>query len=1521
MNNHYIRLILIFCMAFVLPKVNAQRIVQDLDRGVVAIHSATNSAFISWRLFATEPSKIGFNLYRSSGGGTPVKLNTTELTQGTNFTDATANFTVSNEYFVKAVLNNVEQQASRSYILPANTPVQSYYSIPLRQNAVPYITKYVRVGDLDGDGDYDFVLVREPVTADPTSPMVVEAYKQDGTYLWQLDCGPNSLDHYNNEPGSSTLDCGHGDNITVYDINEDGKAEVIVRTANGVKFDDGNTITNGASKDVQFISVLNGVTGVEMSRTLYDNPYLKEGPMNGHFGIGYLDGIHPSLVWEAKNRTGDTDFNEMTTTWDWKNGTLVQKWQFLSDNQGGKVTPYGHQMRIIDVDGDGKDEICPQGFVIDDDGKLLYTLADSDIYHGDRFFIGDLDPKRPGLEMYGIQQGYSKSGIQWYYADAKTGEVLLTQKNPGNYDMARGNVGDMDPRFSGYEFHTFTDFLYNVSGLPTSRGGMPSSYPNFKIWWDGDLLTENMDNKKMTKWDYLNDREGRIFIDGLGTFSGHTVGPDTASFAGDILGDWREEAIYESGDFKSLLIYTTPIPTTERIYTLSQNPGYLNCFSVRGYYQGNMTDFYLGDGMQEPPLSPIQKADKYWEGTTAVWDSSSPNWTSKTGNKIYSNGDTVMFDVRGNNTNPIQLNTDCSPAKIIAINPQGKDYVFSGTGKLTGAMEFVKAQLGAITFNGNYDYTGPTTITEGTLNVNGSLMSNVEIGPKGVIGGIGTFKGAVTLKKGFNIDGGKIAPGNGMGDNLIGSLIIEGNLVVPGDNNFAFGIVPASAKINDSLIVKGNLSFSGKNKLLIKFKDGEAKSGIYSLIRCNGTLTANAADFTIVGLDGVPSEILVENNQVKLKILSLRNPGSITWKGSVDNVWDIYKTNFDLNGLATGFTPKDIVKFDETGLLKTVQLSDFANTSGVNFDATSDYTINGTGSIDGNGDLIKNNTNTVTMNLIKNTYTGKTIVNAGTLSISTIDFGGNPSSIGAASNVAGNFVVNNSTLQINNNSFTDRILTITGNTTIVTPNAAKYAMFQGNITGSGNLIKEGPGALHFLYNNSYSGETILKNGSIYLRGALGNVGGLGTLGKLTIESGSLIMEDRRENLNAYWNIVVPSGKSGSFTTDGRCTLNGTLTGAGVLTVNIAYVRTAFRGDWSAFEGSIDVNGDFRLDNTFGYSKATINLVGNGLDGSIPNAYSVTSSRTIKFGELNGVATSKLVAANWEIGAKNTNSVFNGTIVSNLLTKLGTGSLTLTGNNTYTGVTNVNGGQLIVNNTTGSGAGTGILTVNSGGTLKGTGILANVITVANGGTLAPGYPSFGTLTTSKAVTLNSGSFYECDVNSTTDTADILSVGANLLTLNGTLKITNQAGIDYVIGDSFKIFNGSNITGDFTSIVPAVPGVGLVWNTSSLKTTGVISVIADPNLGTAKFNPKSDSELLVYPNPTSGNFKVELNNLNEGEGTINIVTVNGVTVEQRNVSFEKGIQFFSFDIGKLPSGVYFVQIKRDNGTVTKKIVLNN
>jgi hypothetical protein len=281
----------------------------------------------------------------------------------------------------------------------------------------------------------------------------------------------------------------------------------------------------------------------------------------------------------------------IVTTYTWTNKSLALNWKWLRTGSA----PDGHNIRCIDVDGDGKDEIIPFGFCLKPNGTLLYTLGNSGIVHGDRFHTGDLDPSRPGLECYVIQQD-NPSGLAWAYYDAKTGDVIHKQVLSSVNDLARGCAGDFDPGTPGFEFWTFTDGIYNVSGKRVSNV-LPSSYPNLRIWWDGDLLSENLDNNKMTKWNFTNSSETRLYM-----FKDNSQWErNVPGFYGDILGDWREEIVYSSGDGNSLLIFLTTAPTTERLYTLPHNPGYRNCLNSRGYYQSNMADFYLGDGMGVPP--------------------------------------------------------------------------------------------------------------------------------------------------------------------------------------------------------------------------------------------------------------------------------------------------------------------------------------------------------------------------------------------------------------------------------------------------------------------------------------------------------------------------------------------------------------------------------------------------------------------------------------------------------------------------------------------------------------------------------------------------------------------------------------------------------------------------------------------------------------------------------------------------------------------------------------------------------
>ncbi|MGD0655260.1 MAG: hypothetical protein ABSA16_13015 [Thermoguttaceae bacterium] len=577
------------------------RQMENLDRGVVAVRSTTTQVFISWRLLALDPSNIAFNLYRSANGGAAVKLNSSPLTGGTDYTDTTADLTQSNTYYVRPVIGGVEQDPSESYTLAANAVAEPCVTVPLRIPDSGYTTKYVWVGDLDGDGEYDYVIDRLAPT-DPNNsdlglgPQYIEAYKSDGTFLWSVNLGPNSLNIYNIQPGSSTIDEGMWDGVTVYDLDGDGRAEVIIKSANGVTFGNGAVLSD-SNNNHQYISVLDGLTGAERARIQIPTDYIARGQMGAQFAIAYLNGSTPSLVAMMKNRNADKSFNLMICAWDFNGTSLSQRWKWL---RGSQDCADGHQMRIADVDGDGKDEICEIGFCLNSDGTLRYSLASQGIEHGDRFYVGKFDPNSSDLQGYGIQQD-NVDGILEYYYDASTGVILWEHTTtPPAGDVGRGMVGDIDPNYPGYEVWSFSG-LYN--GPTNTEISTSTPYPCQTFWWDGDLLTDNLNDGKFEKWNYSSQTVSRMLT--TWQYETATESGTNPMFIGDIFGDWRTEVIYTSSDYSKLVIFTTATPSDYRIYTMAQNPEYRDDMTIKGYMESPLVDYYLGYGMSTPPTPNI----------------------------------------------------------------------------------------------------------------------------------------------------------------------------------------------------------------------------------------------------------------------------------------------------------------------------------------------------------------------------------------------------------------------------------------------------------------------------------------------------------------------------------------------------------------------------------------------------------------------------------------------------------------------------------------------------------------------------------------------------------------------------------------------------------------------------------------------------------------------------------------------------------------------------------------------------
>ncbi len=167
-----------------------------------------------------------------------------------------------------------------------------------------------------------------------------------------------------------------------------------------------------------------------------------------------------------------------------------------------------------------------------------------------------------------------------------------------------------------------------------------------------------------------------------------------------------------------------------------------------------------------------------------------------------------------------------------------------------------------------------------------------------------------------------------------------------------------------------------------------------------------------------------------------------------------------------------------------------------------------------------------------------------------------------------------------------------------------------------------------------------------------------------------------------------------------------------------------------------------------------------------------------------------------------------------LVKLGAGVLVLSGANTYTGLSTVSNGFLVVN-----GQIPGAVRVKPGAALAGNGVVGGVVTVEAGGALSAG-TSIGTLTLGASPVLGGYVVAEVDRNGGSPLADRIEVTGNPIAYGGTLVITNT-GAPLQVNDTFKLFNATGYIGSFT-LLSLTPGQNVTWDTANLTVNGTIRV---------------------------------------------------------------------------------------------------
>jgi rhamnogalacturonan endolyase len=599
----------------------AKRQMEYLDRGLVAIPDGKGKVFVSWRWLVTDDEKTSFEIYRRENGGPAILMKNSRVSSVTHWIDEQIDST--KEYTYELSISKIKTTRGQrdSYTLkPFSKP---YLSIAL-QTPAGYAPNDASVGDLDGDGAYEIILhqvgrSRDNSQAGITDPPVIQAYTLNGTLLWQINLGKNIREG------------AHYTQFMVYDLDGDGRAEIAMKTADG-SMDGKGKIIGDSTKDYrnergyilagpEYLTVFDGLTGEALSTVNYLPPRhpsslsptieeLKSGWGDGYGNrmdrflacIAYLDGVHPSLVMCRGYYT-----RTVLAAWDFKNKELKSRWVFDSDKEGKHWSGQGnHNLSVTDVDGDGRDEIVYGAMTVDDNGKGLYTTG---LGHGDALHVTDLDPSRPGLEVFDIQERFDDAGAN--FRDARTGEVIWkiasVKAGEDGEGPGRGLALDIDPRYPGYECWVAGA---GIKGLFDCKGKKISdSTPacNMGIYWDGDLLSEILNSTNVDKWDYekgatvkLLDAADYDCVRNNGTKSNPVL-------SADIFGDWREEVIYRTKDNKELRIFSTAIPTKYKFVTFMQDPQYRLSIAWQNvaYNQPPHTGFFMGEGMKMPKKPAI----------------------------------------------------------------------------------------------------------------------------------------------------------------------------------------------------------------------------------------------------------------------------------------------------------------------------------------------------------------------------------------------------------------------------------------------------------------------------------------------------------------------------------------------------------------------------------------------------------------------------------------------------------------------------------------------------------------------------------------------------------------------------------------------------------------------------------------------------------------------------------------------------------------------------------------------------
>lgn len=508
---------------------------------------------------------------------------------------------------------------------------------------------------------------------------------------------------------------------------------------------------------------------------------------------------------------------------------------------------------------------------------------------------------------------------------------------------------------------------------------------------------------------------------------------------------------------------------------------------------------------------------------------------------------------------------------------------------------------------------------------------------------------------------------------------------------------------------------------------------------------------------------------------------------------------------------------------------------------TSAGTLTWSGVISGSGGMTKAGAGTLILTGA-NTFTGSATVSAGTLQIGS----------GSAGSIQGDIV----------------------NNAAVTFNRSNTLAYSGVISGTGAVTKSGSGTVTLSGASSYQGGTTVSAGTLAVSttGAIGT-GAVSVSGTLRFESSASAASLQITNNLGGHTRFTGSSSAGSATINNNpaaFTFFRDSSSAGSATIN--HTGSSF----TSFEGTATAPG------------ATLNLDSSD---SFLDVTGITGT-DIAVGSVSGSGNVHLGAKRLTIGGLNASTTLSGVIDGSggALTKSGTGTLTLTGANTYTGSTDVSGGTLHVANASGSATGTGNVGVGAGATLAGTGTIAGNVNLASAARVAPG-GTLGTLTINGSLTWGGATdtssmlFYDLSTNSAA--SDRIAVGGNFTRGAGTtfrfdFGGTGEAGRTYTLAT----FAGTNFNVADFSYSNLAPGL----NGTFVLTATDLQFIVGP-AGALAF---SAANFPVGEGAGTATITVERTGGSVGAVTVNYATSNGTALAGSDYTAASGTLTFAHGV---------------------------